>query len=269
MDTDYIYGNLVKDPVVYEAYVKSVFEIYDLLEYSIYAEKCDSYEGEGILFFELESRLQSEGITIPLDQEFVALFHKPDGEAGGWKIQLIMRQDMFFMHQDNVYFLKYFDAVKDIVEDDLNKTEEYYEYVQEIKEIEKEHDVEGSYEDEADGSSSGSAFRKILFYVVLAVAAYLLWRYREQIKNNAGKALACLGPKAEEAYKKAYGENPTPYAYYAYDAAWLVMLGVLTSGKYDGDAVKTVLPTVGMHFVGATGQKMFDKNGDVEVPHLP
>jgi len=66
----------------------------------------------------------------------------------------------------------------------------------------------------------------------------------------------------EEAYKKKYGESPTPYAYYSYDAAWLAMLSILAAGKYDGEAVKAVLPTIGMHFMGATGQKMFDKNGD-------
>ncbi len=66
----------------------------------------------------------------------------------------------------------------------------------------------------------------------------------------------------EEAYKAKYGEDPTPYAYYAYDAAWLAMLSVLTAGKYDGEAIKQVLPIVGFHFIGATGHKIFDENGD-------
>ncbi len=69
----------------------------------------------------------------------------------------------------------------------------------------------------------------------------------------------------EEAYEKKYGEKPTPYAYYAYDAAWIAMLSVLTAGKYDGKAIKTVLPTVAFHFMGATGHKILDKNGDAAI----
>ncbi len=69
----------------------------------------------------------------------------------------------------------------------------------------------------------------------------------------------------EKAYEQKYGEKPTPYAYYAYDAAWIAMLSVLTAGKYDGKAIKTVLPTVAFHFMGATGHKVLDKNGDAAI----
>ena len=69
----------------------------------------------------------------------------------------------------------------------------------------------------------------------------------------------------EEAYKAKYGEAPTPYAYYAYDAAWVAMLSVLTAGHYDGAAIKAVLPTVAFHFMGATGYKILDDNGDAAI----
>lgn len=69
----------------------------------------------------------------------------------------------------------------------------------------------------------------------------------------------------EKAYREEYGEDPTPYAYYAYDAAWLAMLSVLAAGKYDGEAIKNVLPVVAFHFIGATGHKILDENGDAAV----
>ncbi|BEP18285.1 ABC transporter substrate-binding protein [Pyrofollis japonicus] len=69
----------------------------------------------------------------------------------------------------------------------------------------------------------------------------------------------------EKLYEQKYGEKPTPYAYYAYDAAWIAMLSVLTAGKYDGEAIKAVLPTVAFHFMGATGHKVLDKNGDAAI----
>jgi len=68
----------------------------------------------------------------------------------------------------------------------------------------------------------------------------------------------------EQAYREKYGEDPTPYAYYAY-AAWLAMLSVLAAGKYDGEAVKQVLPVVAFYFIGATGHKMLDENGDAAI----
>ena len=69
----------------------------------------------------------------------------------------------------------------------------------------------------------------------------------------------------EKAYREEYGEDPTPYAYYAYDAAWLAMLSVLAAGKYDGEAIRQALPMVAFHFIGATGHKILDENGDAAV----
>ncbi len=66
----------------------------------------------------------------------------------------------------------------------------------------------------------------------------------------------------EQAYKEKYGEDPTPYAYYAYDATWLAMLTITAVGKYDGEAVKAKLPEIAAHFIGATGHKLLDENGD-------
>ncbi len=69
----------------------------------------------------------------------------------------------------------------------------------------------------------------------------------------------------EKAYEEKYGEKPTPYAYYAYDAAWVAMLSVLAAGKYDGKAIKEVLPIVAFHYMGATGHKILDENGDAAI----
>ncbi len=66
----------------------------------------------------------------------------------------------------------------------------------------------------------------------------------------------------EQAYKQRWGIDPTPYAYYAYDAAWIAMLSIVAAGKYDGAAVKEILPTIASHFIGATGHKLLNENGD-------
>jgi branched-chain amino acid transport system substrate-binding protein len=64
------------------------------------------------------------------------------------------------------------------------------------------------------------------------------------------------------AYNTKYGRAPSPYAYYAYDAAWIAMLAVLRAGKYDGEAIRAMVPLVGMQYIGASGNKIFDQNGD-------
>ena len=66
----------------------------------------------------------------------------------------------------------------------------------------------------------------------------------------------------ETAYNAKYGRAPSPYAYYAYDAAWIAMLAVLRAGKYDGEAIRAMIPLVGMQYVGASGNKVFDQYGD-------
>jgi len=69
--------------------------------------------------------------------------------------------------------------------------------------------------------------------------------------------------KFYESYVAKYGKEPTPYTYFAYDAAWVACLAVLSAGKYDGEAVKEVLPTVCERYLGASGYKKLDENGDV------
>jgi branched-chain amino acid transport system substrate-binding protein len=66
----------------------------------------------------------------------------------------------------------------------------------------------------------------------------------------------------EADYNAAFGRAPSPYAYYSYDAAMLAMLSVLRAGKYDGLAIRTMLPLVGETYIGASGHKIFDQYGD-------
>mgnify|MGYP001060489029 CR=1 FL=1 len=67
----------------------------------------------------------------------------------------------------------------------------------------------------------------------------------------------------EKAYKAKFGKDPSPYSYFAYDCVWVACLSVLAAGKYDGDAVKAVLPRVAESYMGASGYKKLDENGDV------
>mgnify|MGYP000212136268 CR=1 FL=1 len=66
----------------------------------------------------------------------------------------------------------------------------------------------------------------------------------------------------EKEYKARFGRDPSPYAYFTYDAVWLAALSILFAGKYDGEAVRKALPIVAEHFMGVTGYKVLDKNGD-------
>jgi branched-chain amino acid transport system substrate-binding protein len=71
-----------------------------------------------------------------------------------------------------------------------------------------------------------------------------------------------LAAKFEADYKARFGREPSPYAYFTYDAVWLAAQAILYSGRYDGEAVKAALPIVAERFVGVTGYKAFDENGD-------
>ena len=66
----------------------------------------------------------------------------------------------------------------------------------------------------------------------------------------------------ETDYNAKYGRAPSAYAYYAYDAAWIAMLSVLRAGRYDGAAIRAMVPLVGEQYIGASGHKVFDQYGD-------
>ena len=73
-----------------------------------------------------------------------------------------------------------------------------------------------------------------------------------------------LAETFEKEYRSRFGRAPSPYAYFTYDSVWLAAMAILfTGGKcYDADAVKSVLPIVAEHFIGVTGWKALDENGD-------
>jgi len=58
------------------------------------------------------------------------------------------------------------------------------------------------------------------------------------------------------------GREPEPYAYNSYDATWLIVLTILSVGKYDSEAVKAALPTIANNYFGSTGWMVLDKAGD-------
>jgi branched-chain amino acid transport system substrate-binding protein len=66
----------------------------------------------------------------------------------------------------------------------------------------------------------------------------------------------------EQEYTARFGRSPSPYTYFTYDSVWLAALAILFAGKYDGEAVAKALPVVGEHFIGVTGYKTFNENGD-------
>jgi len=69
----------------------------------------------------------------------------------------------------------------------------------------------------------------------------------------------------EQAYIAKYpGRDPkkSPYSYYSYDSAWMAMQAILMAGKYDGEAVAKMLPIFALSYLGASGHKAMDVNGD-------
>jgi branched-chain amino acid transport system substrate-binding protein len=58
------------------------------------------------------------------------------------------------------------------------------------------------------------------------------------------------------------GVVPDVYAVAMYDADWLAVLSILAAGKYDGAAIRAVLPFVAARYYGATGNTLLKANGD-------
>ncbi len=65
-------------------------------------------------------------------------------------------------------------------------------------------------------------------------------------------------------FVEAYGSEPGPFTNYAYDAANIAMLTMLSAGN-DGEAVKSMLPFISNHYIGTAVQAFLDENGDQAV----
>lgn len=65
-----------------------------------------------------------------------------------------------------------------------------------------------------------------------------------------------------EKIKARLGRTPEAYAYNAYDAIWAIALSIMATGKYDGEAIKNILPDVVSHYYGASGFILLNEAGD-------
>ncbi|GBC68653.1 Leu/Ile/Val-binding protein [archaeon HR01] len=68
--------------------------------------------------------------------------------------------------------------------------------------------------------------------------------------------------KLVEEAKARLGRVPDSYAIAAYDEVWVLTLAVLQVGKYDAEAVKSVLADVANNFFGASGWIVLNAAGD-------
>jgi len=96
------------------------------------------------------------------------------------------------------------------------------------------------------------------------------------ITQDAGGPASMVGltglnfaPPSSPAYTKlvsevqaAIGVTPDVYAVAMYDAAWIAVLSILAAGKYDGPAIRAVLPFVADRYFGASGNTVLKANGD-------
>lgn len=65
-----------------------------------------------------------------------------------------------------------------------------------------------------------------------------------------------------QAYKETFGEDPSLYGDYMFDATMIAILSVAKAGVYDGEEIKKAIPVAAQYYIGATGQKAMDENGD-------
>ena len=86
-----------------------------------------------------------------------------------------------------------------------------------------------------------------------------------QTKFMAPIAAATKSPKFEHVKERVVqliGREPESYAYNSYDAAWLIALSILITGKYDAEAVKAIFPMVAENYFGASGWTKLNEAGD-------
>ena len=69
-----------------------------------------------------------------------------------------------------------------------------------------------------------------------------------------------------DAFVAKNGSDPGPFTNYAFDAANIAMLTMLSAGN-DGKAVKAMLPFISGHYIGTAFQAHLDENGDQAIAY--
>ena len=125
---------------------------------------------------------------------------------------------------------------------------------------------------------------KIMFKQALEMGLdNILWVCAEGVYGNpmfeepaAAKFMekACIGTRPSapigltsyelfrKKFKDAYGEEPPMYSDTAYDATMMAILAIAKAGDYNGTKIREALIDISQTFMGATGYKLFDENGD-------
>ncbi len=69
-----------------------------------------------------------------------------------------------------------------------------------------------------------------------------------------------------DSFMAKFGSEPGPFTNYAFDAANIAMLSILSAGN-DGLSVKSMLPFVSNHYIGTAFQAHLDDNGDQAIAY--
>lgn len=91
-----------------------------------------------------------------------------------------------------------------------------------------------------------------------------------QVKFTSVSAASLTNPNTQPfiaAYTAKFGQEPSPFTNYAYDAANIAMLSIIFAGN-NGEAVHKVVPFIANHYIGTQVQTYLDKNGDQAVAVL-
>ena len=70
----------------------------------------------------------------------------------------------------------------------------------------------------------------------------------------------------KDAFKAKFSSDPGPFTNYAYDAANIAMLSILSVGN-KGENVQKILPFIAAHYIGTAVQTYLDANGDQAIAY--
>lgn len=84
-------------------------------------------------------------------------------------------------------------------------------------------------------------------------------------KGLGASGQVIVTPRATEVldYMKREKGHTSVWSLYSYDSTYIAMLSILSAGKYDGETISGVLPTVSASYNGLTGPKLLDEFGDL------
>lgn len=151
MDKEYIVNNMLEN---YEDYVKSAWEVFDVVSYEITDYNCKIDWNSAVYYFNVKSKLKTEEWETDVQRNYVWYFHKLDD----WKIRYVTDEDIIDEFKQANYWNIVMESIWELIDEPIIASEKFVEQVDSLEEIDNTlaWDIEENWNDSENNTDNSN-----------------------------------------------------------------------------------------------------------------